>query len=79
MTARTRSLSIVGGGIANTFLAAAGQPVGKSLFEADMVGTARALLEHTEMAPEQIVEQALRIAGDLCIYTNQHHTIEVLE
>lgn len=39
---------------------------------------ARALLEHTELAPEQVVEQALRIAGDLCIYTNQHHTIETL-
>ncbi len=39
---------------------------------------ARALLEHTELAPEQIVEQSLRIAGDLCIYTNQHHTIETL-
>ena len=40
---------------------------------------ARALLEHTEMAPAQIVKQALTIAGELCIYTNQHHTIEVLE
>ena len=29
---------IVGGGIANTFLAAAGHPIGKSLYEADMVG-----------------------------------------
>jgi phosphoglycerate kinase len=32
---------IVGGGIANTFLAAAGYPVGKSLHEADLLGTAR--------------------------------------
>lgn len=36
---------IVGGGIANTFLAAAGKPVGKSLYEADLVGTAKALME----------------------------------
>jgi phosphoglycerate kinase len=34
---------IVGGGIANTFLAAAGHAVGKSLHEADMLETARAL------------------------------------
>jgi phosphoglycerate kinase len=34
---------IVGGGIANTFIAAAGHGVGKSLFEADMVDTARSL------------------------------------
>jgi ATP-dependent HslUV protease subunit HslV len=39
---------------------------------------ARALLEHTEMAPEQIVKRSLEIAGDLCIYTNQNHIVEVL-
>ena len=39
---------------------------------------ARALVEHTEMAPEQVVKRALEIAGDLCIYTNQNHVIEVL-
>jgi len=40
---------------------------------------ARALLENTQMSPEEIVGKALTIAGDLCIYTNQQHTIEVLE
>ena len=35
---------IVGGGIANTFLAAAGKPVGKSLFEADLIPAAQALM-----------------------------------
>ena len=40
---------------------------------------ARALLEHTEMAPKDIVKKSLEIAGDLCIYTNQSHTIETLE
>ena len=40
---------------------------------------ARALLDHTEMAPQDIVKKSLEIAGDLCIYTNQHHTIETLE
>jgi ATP-dependent HslUV protease subunit HslV len=39
---------------------------------------ARALLEHTELAPEAIVREALGIAGDLCIYTNRNFTIEVL-
>jgi phosphoglycerate kinase len=34
---------IVGGGIANTFIAAAGNEVGKSLYEADMLDTAREL------------------------------------
>ncbi|MEJ2138155.1 MAG: phosphoglycerate kinase [Gammaproteobacteria bacterium] len=36
---------IVGGGIANTFIAAAGYPVGKSLYEAEMLDQAAALLE----------------------------------
>ncbi|MBF7954483.1 MULTISPECIES: phosphoglycerate kinase [Rahnella] len=36
---------IVGGGIANTFVAAQGNNVGKSLYEADLVGTASKLLE----------------------------------
>jgi len=34
---------IVGGGIANTFLAAAGFPVGKSLYEAELIDTAKAI------------------------------------
>jgi phosphoglycerate kinase len=38
---------IVGGGIANTFLAAAGFPVGKSLHEADMIGMAQRLLANS--------------------------------
>ena len=39
---------------------------------------ARALLQHTDMAPQDIVKRSLEIAGDLCIYTNQQHTIETL-
>src|SRR5437899_8789169 len=39
---------------------------------------ARALLEHTEMAPQDIVKKSLEIAGDLCIYTNQNIVIETL-
>ncbi|MDR2220612.1 MAG: ATP-dependent protease subunit HslV [Methylobacillus sp.] len=40
---------------------------------------ALALLNNTELPPENIVKQALTIAGDLCIYTNQNHLIETLE
>lgn len=39
---------------------------------------ALALLHHTDMAPADIVKKSLEIAGDLCIYTNQNHIIEVL-
>ena len=40
---------------------------------------ARALLDNTELAPAEIVKKSLTIAGDLCIYTNQSHTIEVID
>jgi len=40
---------------------------------------ARALLAHSDLPAPEIVKRSLEIAGDLCIYTNQNHTIEVLE
>jgi len=40
---------------------------------------ARALLAHSELDAPVIVKRSLEIAGDICIYTNQQHTIEVLE
>ena len=40
---------IVGGGIANTFLAAAGKPVGRSLYEADLIPAAKALMLKTNI------------------------------
>ncbi len=40
---------IVGGGIANTFLAAAGHPVGKSLYEADLLDQAKQLMAKTHI------------------------------
>ncbi len=40
---------------------------------------ARALLEHTELPARDIVKRSLEIAGELCIYTNLHHTIETLD
>ena len=38
-----------------------------------------ALLEHTDLAPADIVKRSLEIAGDICIYTNQNHVVETLE
>ena len=38
-----------------------------------------ALLENSDLPPEEIVKKALTIAGDMCIYTNQQHVIELLE
>ncbi|TLF50697.1 phosphoglycerate kinase [Halomonas urmiana] len=47
---------IVGGGIANTFIAAAGYNVGKSLHEADLIGAAKALMEKVEIPlPSDVV------------------------
>lgn len=39
---------------------------------------ALALLQNTELPPEDVVRKALTIAGDLCIYTNNQHTLETL-
>ncbi len=41
--------------------------------------SARALLANTALGAKDIVKKSLEIAGDLCIYTNMHHTIETLE
>jgi phosphoglycerate kinase len=47
---------IVGGGIANTFLAASGKPVGKSLYEEDLVSNAKALMAKTNIpVPTDVV------------------------
>ncbi len=39
---------------------------------------ARALLQNTDLNARTIVEKSLKIAGDICVYTNQQHTIELL-
>ena len=39
---------------------------------------AKALLDNSELPAEQIVKKSLEIAGELCIYTNMHHTVETL-
>ncbi|STX52616.1 Detoxification / adaptation, Protein fate / hydrolases / secretion [Legionella busanensis] len=40
---------------------------------------ARALLKNTDLSAKDIVEKSLNIAGEICIYTNHHLTIEELE
>jgi len=40
---------------------------------------ARALIENTELSAREVVQRALDIAGDLCIYTNRNLVIETLE
>ena len=39
---------------------------------------ARALFENTDLGARDIVERALTIAADICVYTNHHRSIEVL-
>ncbi|CAM3782070.1 ATP-dependent protease subunit HslV [Rheinheimera salexigens] len=39
---------------------------------------ATALLQNTQLTAREIVEKSLTIAGDICVYTNQHQTIEEL-
>ena len=40
---------------------------------------ARALYENTTLGAEEIVRRAMKIASDLCVYTNDRLTVEVLE
>jgi ATP-dependent HslUV protease subunit HslV len=40
---------------------------------------ARAMLENTELDARTIVEKGLKIAGDICVFTNSNLTIEVLD
>ena len=69
---------IVGGGIANTFIAAAGHGVGKSLCEEDMLGTAR------ELAADREDRAAIPVPDDVVVATEfaadaEPHTRHVSE
>jgi phosphoglycerate kinase len=55
---------VVGGGIANTFLAASGAPVGKSLCEHDLVPAARALMEKTSIPLPPDVVTGKELSGE---------------
>ena len=39
---------------------------------------AHALYDHTDMTAAQIAEEALKIASDICVYTNSHISVETL-
>jgi ATP-dependent HslUV protease subunit HslV len=43
------------------------------------LASARALMENTEMGAREIAEKSLKIAGQICIYTNDQLTIEELK
>ena len=43
------------------------------------VAAARAMMEHTDLPPKQIVERALHIAADICVYTNHEIVVESLD
>ena len=42
------------------------------------LAAARALMKHTQMTAVQIAEVSMRIASEICIYTNDHITVESL-
>lgn len=42
------------------------------------LAAARALMKHTQMTAVQIAEESMRIASEICIYTNDHITVESL-
>ena len=52
---------IVGGGIANTFLLAAGFPIGKSLAEADLVAQAKAVIEAMKARGEKLGDASIAV------------------
>lgn len=43
------------------------------------LAAARALARHTNLPPERIVEEAMRIAASICVYTNDNITVESLQ
>ena len=50
-------------------------PAMRRLFSA----ISRALMENTNLGAREIAEKAMQIAGEICIYTNHHVTIEELK
>ena len=43
------------------------------------LAAARALMTHTQLSVKQIAEESMKIAGDICIYTNHNITLESIE
>lgn len=68
---------IVGGGIANTFLAAAGFNVGKSLYEADLVDTAKQIATKVDvpLPTDVVVADASNIGDDFMSFVSNSHAV----
>lgn len=43
------------------------------------LAAARALLRHADLTSTEIVREAMKIAAEICIYTNDHVTVEEIE
>ena len=43
------------------------------------LSAARALIRHTNMGAEEIVRESLKIASEICVYTDSFQTIETLK
>ena len=43
------------------------------------MAAARGLMAHTDLPPAKIVEEALGIAADICVYTNRDIVVETLQ
>lgn len=43
------------------------------------LAAARALMRHTQMTADELVRESLSIAGDICVYTNDRHTVLELD
>lgn len=43
------------------------------------LAAARALMQNTDMSAQEIAKSALKIASELCVFTNDHITVEVIE
>jgi len=42
------------------------------------LAAARALMRHSDLSPRAVVEEAMKIAAEICIYTNENLTVEIL-
>jgi len=72
-------LLLIGGGMANTFLRAQGYEVGASLLEADLVDTARALLDEARQTGAQVVLPADTIVAERVAPDAPHHPAGIAE
>jgi len=43
------------------------------------LSAARALIKHTELSAKEIAQESLKIAGEICIYTNSEILVEEIQ